>query len=254
MTAWYEQSFGEDYLLVYKHRSQREASEQVEAILPLLQVKPGSRILDLCCGTGRHAVELAAKGYEVTGLDLSDVLLSYARRHSRCLPVTYVKGDMRALPFPDESFDAVLNWFTSFGYFAEDRENEKVLSEIARVLAPGGKFFIDFLNRAYTVKHLIPVSEREEGDIRIREERFVDGDYVKKKITVAEGSTNRTYFERVKMYSKDELQAMIERSGLKVDRILGGYDKMDYTEEAPRMLFLGRKDRRVTKGGSQWKD
>lgn len=61
MTAWYEQSFGEDYLLVYKHRSQREASEQVEAILPLLQVKPGSRILDLCCGTGRHAVELAAK-------------------------------------------------------------------------------------------------------------------------------------------------------------------------------------------------
>lgn len=246
MTPWYQESFGEDYLLVYKHRSQEEAEQQVTAILPLLQLTPEDRILDLCCGTGRHAAALARRGFDVTGLDLSDVLLSYARRQRDRWPVTYVQGDMRELPFSSDSFDVVLNLFTSFGYFAEDHENERVLREIARVLVPNGRFFIDFLNREHVRQHLIPRSEREENGLTIREERQVDGDYVKKTITITEGDHERIYYERVKMYTHDEMLEMIERAGLCVERVLGDYDGMAYAEDASRMIFIGwRSDGRT---------
>src|SRR5690625_916976 len=105
MTAWYEESFGEDYLLVYKHRSQKEADQQIASILPLLGLKPEDHILDLCCGTGRHSVALAKAGYRVTGLDLSETLLAYAHQRDDGLPVTYMQGDMRELPFSDSSFN-----------------------------------------------------------------------------------------------------------------------------------------------------
>lgn len=239
MTPWYKESFGEDYLLVYKHRSQEEAEQQVAAILPLLQLTSEDRILDLCCGTGRHAAALAKKGFDVTGLDLSDVLLSHARRQQDRWPVTYVQGDMRELPFPNQSFDVVLNLFTSFGYFVEDHENERVLREIARVLAPKGRFFIDFLNREHVRQHLNPLSVREENGLTIREERHVDGDYVKKTITIAEDGDERVYYERVKMYTCDDMLKMAEQAGLHVERVLGDYDGTAYAEDTPRMIFIG---------------
>lgn len=241
MTAWFRESFGEDYLLVYKHRSQKEADQQISLILPLLELKAGEHILDLCCGTGRHSVALAKNGYRVTGFDLSDTLLAYAQQHNDGLPVTYQQGDMRELPFPNGFFNVVLNLFTSFGYFIEDSENEKVLQEISRVLQPGGRYLIDFLNRDYVQKHINPLTERQENGVTIREERTLDGDYVKKKIIVTEGSDERIYRERVKMYPREEMQEMIERSGLVVERIFGDYDRSDYTADSPRMIFFGRK-------------
>lgn len=241
MTSWYRESFGEDYLLVYKHRSQTEADRQVDAILSLLDLKQDVHILDLCCGTGRHAISLAKRGFRVTGFDLSEVLLSYARRDSGHLPVNYVKGDMRTLPFSNESFHVVLNLFTSFGYFADDRENEKVLQEISRVLVPEGHFLIDFLNREYVRQHLNPLTEREENGVMIREERTISGDYVKKKITITEGVSERTYDERVKMYQANDMERMMESSGLKVERIFGDFDGTEYSTETPRMIFFGKR-------------
>lgn len=241
MTAWFKESFGEDYLLVYKHRSQEEADRQVSFILPLLDLKAEDHILDLCCGTGRHSVALAKNGYRVTGLDLSETLLAYARKHNDGLPVTYIQGDMRELPFPDGFFNVVLNLFTSFGYFIDNSENEKVLREISRVLQPGGRYFIDFLNRDYVRKHINPLTERQENGVTIREERMLDGDYVKKKIIITEGSDQRVYHERVKMYTRNEMQEMIERSGLVVEQIFGDYDSSNYTVDSPRMIFFGQK-------------
>ena len=242
MTPWYKESFGEDYLLVYKHRSQEEADQQITQILPLLNLKRTDRILDLCCGTGRHAIALAKSGYEVTGLDLSNVLLSYAHRNSGDLSVQFIQGDMRTLPFADRSFDVVLNLFTSFGYFVKDDENKKVLQEISRVLVPGGRFLIDFLNRGYVRKHFQPFTERKVNGVTIREERSLEDDYVKKKITIIEGASERIYYERVRMYKLEEMPTMIERSGLTVDRVLGGYDGTAHSEDASRMMFFGYRE------------
>lgn len=241
MTAWYKESFGEDYLLVYKHRSQEEADQQIASILPLLDLRAEDHILDLCCGTGRHSVALAKAGYRVTGLDLSETLLTYARQQGEGLPVTYMQGDMRELPFKDGTFNVVLNLFTSFGYFIDDSENEKVLQEISRVLERGGRYLIDFLNRDYVQKNIHPLTERQDSGLTIREERTIDGEYVKKKIIITEGADKRTYRERVKMYTREEMQQMIEGSGLTVDRILGGYDGANYSADTPRMMFFGHK-------------
>ncbi|RAU90976.1 bifunctional 2-polyprenyl-6-hydroxyphenol methylase/3-demethylubiquinol 3-O-methyltransferase UbiG, partial [Paenibacillus sp. YN15] len=122
MAAWYEESFGEDYLLVYKHRDLHGAQVEVKRMANWLRLPAGSRILDLCCGMGRHSVALADEGYRVTGLDLSKVLLAEARKLDNSGRITWVEGDMRRLPL-DGPFDAVVNLFTSFGYFEEEQEN-----------------------------------------------------------------------------------------------------------------------------------
>jgi len=109
----------------------------------------GSDLLDLACGHGRIAKRLAARGVRVTGLDATALFLDRARAQAAAagLEVEYVQGDMRSLPWPERSFDRVISWFTSFGYFADD-ENRRVLREACRVLRPGGTLLIETNNLA----------------------------------------------------------------------------------------------------------
>ncbi|HEX3213864.1 MAG TPA: class I SAM-dependent methyltransferase, partial [Actinomycetota bacterium] len=119
--------------------AERTAAE-VNGVVGQLGLAPGARLLDLCCGPGRHAVPLAQLGYRVTGLDLSRPLLARAAAAAAGQRVGLVAADMRRLPFADGSFDAVLNLFNAFGYLEDEAQDELVLAEVARVLAPGGRF------------------------------------------------------------------------------------------------------------------
>ena len=241
MTPWYKESFGEDYLLVYKHRDRVNASKEVTAIIDWLGITSEDKILDLCCGTGRHSIELARRGFSVVGIDLSDVLLSHAKKASGGLDIEYIQGDMRSLPFSTGSFDVVLNLFTSFGYFVEDHENGQVLADIARMLKPNGQFLIDYLNREKVIESLVPLSERVEDGVYIREERMIDGDFVRKKIIISEAGKERFYEERVKMYTREEIEALMDKVGLMGDLVRGDYDGHPYTVQSPRMILSGRK-------------
>lgn len=239
MSEWFKDSFGEDYLLVYRHRTLEDAENEVDSIVKWLKLTPEDLILDLCCGTGRHSIALARRGYRVTGLDLSESLLSCAAKFSKGLPVRFVQGDMRSLPFSEGMFDVVLNLFTSFGYFVEDQDNERVLAEISRVLKPGGRFLIDFLNRPAVVQGLVPVSEREEEGIKIREERWIEGDVVCKRIFLSDDRGSRQYEERVKMYARDQMEQMMRRAGLTVQRVWGDFEGNPHTEHSQRMIIAG---------------
>src|SRR5262249_42598505 len=119
-TPWYGQFFGEDYLRHFRSPLERTAQE-VEQIAQRLALAPGSAVLDLCCGYGRHTIPLAQRGYRMTGQDLSEVLLQQARTdaEAQSVQVRWVHGDMRQVPFENE-FDAIINIWTSFGYL----ENE----------------------------------------------------------------------------------------------------------------------------------
>ena len=247
MTEWYEESFGEDYLLVYKHRDVQGAVHEVRKMASWLRLPADAKVLDLCCGMGRHSLALSEEGYQVTGIDLSDVLLEEAKELDQDQAVTWISSDMRRLPVEDHEFDAVLNLFTSFGYFTKDEEHIKVLEEICRVLKPGGRFIIDFLNPAYVEMNLVPESSRESEGQRIDERRQIENGYVKKEITITDlnGGEPRHYNERVKLYTRDEFQLMADEAGLIIDRIHGSYEEDHYEPEtSPRMIFVGRRPAR----------
>ncbi|MFM1655748.1 class I SAM-dependent methyltransferase [Brevibacillus sp. B_LB10_24] len=244
---WYEKSFGEDYLLVYKHRNQHEADRFVQRVIEWLELPSGSRILDLCCGAGRHALGLANAGYRVTGVDLSSVLLQKAKEADSSGCVRWVEADMRALPQDGtltNSFDAVVNLFTSFGYFETDREQLDVLKQIWMALKPGGRFVLDVLNAGYVQDHLVPFSQRKENGVVISESRVIQNGFVIKEIKVEEGGSRpRFYTERVKLYSPQDMENMLKETGFLLDVMSGSYDGEAYDERrSPRMIMLGHRN------------
>lgn len=243
MSEWFEQSFGNDYLIVYKHRDLQGAYEEVRRMVGWLQLAEGAHILDLCCGMGRHALALHDFGYQVTGVDLSEVLLHEAHKLDARNKVKWIRGDMRQVPLQDQ-FDAVVNLFTSFGYFSEDDDNLKVLQEIRRLLQPSGKFIIDYLNPSYVIKHIVPHSQRVEGAMTIEENRTIEDGFVKKQIVIREaGGPDRHYAEQVKLYPAEQLRALVEKAGLCIDQVYGNYDEQQFQAEAsPRLILVGHKE------------
>lgn len=240
--VWYQESFGNDYLVVYKHRDLQGAYHEVKKMMDWLHLGQGAQVLDLCCGMGRHSMALAEFGYQVTGVDLSEVLLAEAVKLDSGKQVEWLRGDMREVPL-DRSFDAVVNLFTSFGYFEEMEQNERVFHEMRRLLRPDGKFIVDYLNPAHVRANLVPLSERTEEGLTIRETRVIEDGYVRKRIVISEeGKPDRRYLEQVKLYGRSEFEAMLGRAGLHIDHIYGGYDGQPYsTEQSSRMIFVGHR-------------
>ncbi|MBE1443523.1 class I SAM-dependent methyltransferase [Paenibacillus sp. OAS669] len=244
MSDWYRKSFGDDYLLVYKHRDMEGAYHEVKRMIEWLKLPQGSSVLDLCCGMGRHSMALRDFGYKVTGVDLSSVLLMEANKLNVNKEVRFLQGDMRNVPLT-ETFDAVVNLFTSFGYFEHDEENERVLREIYRLLAPEskGKFIIDYMNPDYVKQHLVPFSSRMEGGITIEENRRIEDGFVKKTIVVRDSDAGeRTYLEQVKLYGLEAFRELLDRSGLEVTHVYGDYHASEYDRnESKRMIFVGHR-------------
>lgn len=240
--SWYKESFGYDYLTIYKHRDFQGAAREVQRMIEWLQLPTGAHILDLCCGMGRHSLALADFGYQVTGVDLSEVLLQEARDADINAKVTWIHGDMRHVP-TDQQFDAIVNLFTSFGYFDQDEENQLVIDEMARLLKPGGKYIIDYLNPEYVKAHLVPYSERTEEKMTIEERRSVEDGFVRKRITIREnGQKERNYLEQVRLFSLQQFERMLKHSHLQLDQVYGSYDGELYEPGSSiRMIMVGCK-------------
>src|SRR5207244_6829176 len=141
--AWYQEWVGEEYLELYAHRDEAEARQQVEFFQRQCGTARGE-VLDLACGMGRHLAILKEAGYRAVGCDLSFTLLRTGFEEYGAMPIA--RADMRSLPFRSASFGGLVNFFTSFGYFATEEENQQVVREKARVLAPGAVFLFDYLN------------------------------------------------------------------------------------------------------------
>lgn len=241
---WYESAFGADYLDLYRHRDAAEAEQAVDLAMEQAGLEPGQAILDLCCGAGRHLAALGARGLAPIGLDLSDVLLAAAREEHGAVPI--VRADMRRLPFATAAFDAVLSFFTSFGYFPGDDENRGVLLEVGRVLRPGGRFVLDFLNRAHVLAHGVR-DTREVRDGRVIEQarrRNRERDSIDKRITIhAEGrpETAREYRESVRLYSPEQVLSFFEDAGIRADAMLGSFAGEPFTASSERLIVVGTR-------------
>lgn len=236
---WYERWFGEEYLELYPHRDDKDAARLVDFLAELVPLD-GCRLLDLACGTGRHAILFVRHGAVVTGLDLSIPLLRRGHdRYGRALE--FVRGDIRSLPFRRGAFGLAVNLFTSFGYFTNDTEHGQALAEAFRVLRPGGSFVLDYLNTTHVVENIVPYEEQRLGRHRavIRRRVSDDGLYVIKEIRLPE--EGRRYKERVRLFSPDELADMLGASGLDVTRVYGDYDGGTVGPHAPRAIFLTKR-------------
>jgi len=246
---WYVDFFLGDYLKIYAHALTPERSaREADFVERELNLPRGSCILDLCCGTGRHAIPLAQRGYAVAGLDLSPQHLEEARRAAGAEGVTvqWVRADMRRVPFRNE-FDAVINLFSSFGYLETDEEDFKVFQEVSKSLKPGGALLLDTSNRDYVLSHFIAHDWHCAADDRLvlQEREF---DHLTSRIRV-----RHTVFETdgrrwespghvFRFYTLAELNNMLRRVGLKVQRTYGGSDGQEYSQHTRRMIVLARKD------------
>lgn len=235
--AWYQEWFGEDYLELYAHRDPEEARAHVEFVTSLFEDSPRA-VLDLACGAGRHTEALRRRGIRALGCDLSLTLLAQSPELPR------VGGDMRCLPFAGATFDWVLNFFTSFGYFDQERQNFRVLEEIVRVLRPGGRVLIDLMNRESTLADLREHEVREVKGERVEIRRWWDREQrrIKKKIRIGSPTTStRTFLESVRTYTREEVAIGMRWAGLEVDGLFGNFQGEPYDHDSERLIVVGHK-------------
>lgn len=243
---WWDLYFGELYLRIFETLLTPErTAQEVAGILNLLNPAPGARILDLCCGQGRHAVPLAQAGYQVVGLDRSPYMLEQAQRAMReaGIQVHWVQGDMRWLPW-NEQFDLCLNLFTAFGYFDDEAENQQVLHQVYRVLKPGGLFCLDLSNRDYYLLQLWPRAWRRYGGAIILEETSFDPRTCRFTMTCTwlEGGRAESLTHSVRYYTVPELGGMLQRAGLSPIALYGDFDGSPFDLYSKRLIMVARKE------------
>ncbi len=237
---WYALAFGTLYPVLYAHRTPEAAEREVRFAQQCVNIRPGERVLDVACGGGRHLRFLRGYTADAFGLDYSENLL----RECACNGVSRgaaVRADMRAIPFAGV-FHAVTNFFTSFGYFQDDAENEAALVEMAGALLPGGRLWIDHVNRDHAAATLVAESQRRAGAYEVREHRWIEGNRVNKEALVARGSEEvARLHESVRLFTLTEMTALFESAGLEVAAVFGDYDGAPLAPDKPRMMLCGRK-------------
>jgi SAM-dependent methyltransferase len=226
--VWFERFFGEDYLEIYRDffPAERTAAD-VEGLVSLLGLAPGARVLDLACGHGRHAIPLAERGLAVTGYDLSEAFLARARADAaaRGVAVRWLRGDMRELPF-DAEFDAVINVFTAFGYFADPEDDLETLRRVRRALVPGGRFLLETLHRDALPARFQPHLEyTTSGGARVVRDYTWDlaRDVMEDRVVLTRpDGTQAEYVTVLRMRSLRELIALVKEADLEPVAWYGG--------------------------------
>jgi SAM-dependent methyltransferase len=243
---WWEEMFSEEFLRAIPILSPRQLEREVRFIDEALAVNRGGRILDLACGAGQHAVELATRGYDLVGFDLSQSQLDWAgglaQERNQRLQFTY--GDMRDLTY-NESFDAVYSWNTSFGFFEEEK-NVDVLTRIFRALRPGGRFLLDVINRDFVVAQQ-PGQTWFEGDgcvcIDDVSIDFITSRMKVKRTLMLTNGKNRECNYSVRIYGLHELGKMLHDVGFKVLNVSGRPEMpgVFFGATSPRIIILASK-------------
>jgi len=240
---WFKRFFGEEYL---KFDCHEDTCGEVGFVEQALALRQGERVLDLCCGYGRHAVELAKRGYRVFGYDLSAVLLSNACQAagSEKVRVSWCRGDMRQLPY-QAGFDAVISMFTSVGYFEDEADNFRVLQNIGDVLSPGGRFLIDTVNRDFVVRHFRPLGWHRSSGVLVLERRRFDAVRSRSNVdvTAIDKKGETPLFHSVRLYGFTELEMLLASAGLETQAVFGGFEGEEYTWDSERMIVVGEKPR-----------
>ena len=241
--AWYKGWFNSSfYHKLYFERDEKEAKAFIKKLIDHLQPAPGSRMLDVACGKGRHSKTLASLGFMVTGIDISFDSIAYAKQFEKD-NLDFFVHDMR-LPFWGNYFHYAFNFFTSFGYFKTRREHDDAIRTIAKSLRPGGKFIIDYLNVHYAEEHLRHNETKQIDGTTYAIHRWDDETHFYKKITVTDPSLTQPleYTEKVAKFSLGDFTDMLAFQGMQVQEVFGDYQFNAYDiRKTPRLIIIAGK-------------
>jgi ubiquinone/menaquinone biosynthesis C-methylase UbiE len=246
-TEWWQSYFDRQYLLEYEPLFSPEGDRrEVTRLIDVLGLPSGAKLLDVPCGQGRHAHLLAEAGFDVDGLDYSAHLLALARSRGTGPRLRYVRGDMRRLPTRwTGRFDAVLNLFTSFGFFAEPADDRQALAEFARVLAPGGTLIWHGGSRDGVMARFLERDwwQTSDGTVVAHERSFDALSGVMRIDSVWSGPSGKGARQHgIRLYTPTRLAELCAGVGLIVEQAYDGFTARPLTRRSSQMLLVARKD------------
>ena len=246
-SEWWRSYFDAGYVREYEPLFDLVTDrQQVARLIELLQLPSGARIADVPCGQGRHAHLLAEAGYDVDGLDLSAHLIALAKKRGTGRTLRYRRGDMRKLPATwSGRFDAVLNLFTSYGFFGDPRDDAKVMREFARVLRPGGLLVWQGGSRDGVMAKFLPSDwwQTTDGTIIAQDREFdpLSGFLTIKSLWQGKRGTERRE-HRIRLYTASRLAELMLDAGLVVEQAWESFADKPLSRRSSEMLLIARKE------------
>ena len=242
---WFKDWFNSPYYhQLYFNRDEKEAANFIDKLIQHLQPADSALMLDVACGKGRHSIHLAEKGFDVTGIDLSEDSIEEALRYQTD-KLHFYRHDMR-LPFWINYFDYAFNFFTSFGYFKTRREHDNAIRTIAQSLKKDGCFVLDYLNVHYAEDHLVHQFDKEIDGVNYFITKWFDETHFYKKIVVEDETLQEPlqYTEKVAKFSLGDFTEMFAYQGLQIQEVFGDYNFANYNvRKSPRLIMVARKGR-----------
>lgn len=238
---WFESWFDSPYYhILYSNRDRDEAQLFIQHLLERLHLPKGSNVLDLACGKGRHSRYLNERGFKVVGVDLSECNIQYCKQFES-ETLEFYEHDMRQVVRVNY-FDAVMNLFTSFGYFEKDYENELVIRSAAKGLVKGGYFVLDFFNAHKALNELIPEQTKTIDGITFKIQKKVERGFIVKDISFDAEGKQHTFHEEVRTLHLEDIHQFLIKSGLSLLEYYGDYDLHPFDNiNSTRLIIVARK-------------
>ena len=234
--GWYKHWFGTPwYALLYGHRDENEARTWVATLLDRWGLPPGSKVLDMACGRGRHARWFHSAGMKVTGIDISVESIEAAEK---LVPqAEFHVHDMRE-PFAQAEFDAACCLFTSLGYFDDLQDDRKVFAAAWHALRPGGRFVVDFMNSPLVISQLVQEERIVRNGAEFNVVRSVENGKIVKRITVKAEGKEHEFVEQVQALLPEELTDLARDAGFELAEITDGPKALPFDPESSARFVM----------------
>ena len=235
--SWFANWFDSPYYhTLYKNRDEKEAQVFIDNLIDYLQIPKGSKLIDIACGKGRHAKYFNKKGMDVVGVDLSQNSINTAKKDEN-KSLQFSVHDMRE-NYQENSFDVVTNLFTSFGYFENNKDEQKAINAMANNLKKDGILIIDFMNAKKVIANLVLNEQKTINNIQFDITRQVKDGFILKDIRITDGKEQQQFQEKVKAITLADYSEFITNAGLKIIDIFGNYKLDNFDEEISDRLIL----------------
>lgn len=238
---WFESWFDTTYYhSLYKNRDESEAKQFISKLVSFLNPKSGTKVLDLACGKGRHSITLNELGMNVLGVDLSQNSILNAKKFEN-ETLKFDVHDMRA-SIENHSFEIIFNLFTSFGYFDDYSDNEKVIQAIHSMLSHNGKLVIDFMNSEKVIQNLVSEETKIEDGITFNISRNYDGNHIFKNIKFEDHDNKFHFTERVQALKYNDFEKLLLNAGFEIDHSFGDFNLNTFhPQSSDRLIIIATK-------------